>query len=163
MKLKTFSIFCFSCCILLIACNQRVESDDSDTMVAVVDPADAPQESVSSDPFPEPESPVPASKNKNVKVTPKPKPAAVTLARNKANTHAAKPKIKTKSTPETIYVETYGAQGKVWGHVTLNGDRGTGTIHDFDENTLSVTVTRHGNELFAVDQNSRQYVFKLKQ
>ena len=64
--------------------------------------------------------------------------------------------------PETIYVETEGAQGRVWGHVTMKGDRGSGTIHDWDENTLSVTVTRHGNELFAVDQNSRQYVFKLK-
>lgn len=67
------------------------------------------------------------------------------------------------SAPETIYVETEGAQGRVWGHVTLRGDRGTGTIHDWDENTLTVSVTRHGNELFAVDQNSRQYVFRLKQ
>ena len=63
---------------------------------------------------------------------------------------------------ETIYVETDGAQGRVWGHVTMRGDRGSGTIHDWDENTLTVTVTRHGDELFAVDQNSRQYVFKLK-
>ena len=63
--------------------------------------------------------------------------------------------------PETIYVETDGAQGRVWGHVTMRGDRGSGTIHDWDENTLTVTVTRHGNELFAVDQNSRQYVFRL--
>ncbi len=67
-----------------------------------------------------------------------------------------------KSPAETIYVETDGAQGRVWGHVTMRGDRGTGTIHDWDENTLTVTVTRNGNELFAVDQNSRQYVFKLK-
>ena len=65
--------------------------------------------------------------------------------------------------PETIYVETDGAQGRVWGHVTMYGDRGTGTIHDWDENTLAVNVTRHGDELFATDQNSRQYVFKLKQ
>ena len=67
-----------------------------------------------------------------------------------------------KQPAETLYVETDGAQGRVWGHVTLQGDRGTGTIHDWDENTLAVTVTRHGDELFAVDQNSRQYVFKLK-
>lgn len=66
------------------------------------------------------------------------------------------------SKSETIYVETEGAQGRVWGHVTMKGDRGTGTIHDWDENTWSVTVTRHGNELFAVDQNSRQYVFRIK-
>ena len=63
---------------------------------------------------------------------------------------------------ETIYVEAEGAGGRVWGHVTLKGDRGSGTIHDWDENTFSVTVTRHGNELFAVDQNSRQYVFKIR-
>ena len=44
----------------------------------------------------------------------------------------------------------------------MRGDRGSGTIHDWDENTLTVTVTRHGDELFAIDQNSRQYVFKLK-
>lgn len=81
----------------------------------------------------------------------------------------AKPSMKTtpaaprnNGKSETLYVETEGAQGRVWGHVTMKGDRGSGTIHDWDENTLSVTVTRHGNELFAVDQNSRQYVFKLK-
>lgn len=81
----------------------------------------------------------------------------------------AKPSVKTtpaaprnNGKSETLYVETEGAQGRVWGHVTMKGDRGSGTIHDWDENTLSVTVTRHGNELFAVDQNSRQYVFKLK-
>ena len=68
-----------------------------------------------------------------------------------------------KGKAETIYVETDGAQGRVWGHVTMRGDRGTGTIHDWDENTLTVTVIRHGNELYAVDQNSRQYVFRLKQ
>lgn len=73
---------------------------------------------------------------------------------------AATPKAVAKS--ETLYVETEGAQGRVWGHVTMKGDRGTGTIHDWDENTLAVSVTRHGNELFAVDQNSRLYVFKLK-
>ena len=77
-----------------------------------------------------------------------------------AGTQTAKPAA--KGPAETIYVETDGAQGRVWGHVTMRGDRGTGTIHDWDENTLTVSVTRHGNELFAVDQNSRQYVFKLK-
>lgn len=86
-------------------------------------------------------------------------PAAV--AKAPAPRKAAAPKASGKA--ETIYVETEGAQGRVWGHVTMRGDRGTGTIHDWDENTLAVSVTRHGNELFAVDQNSRQYVFKLKQ
>lgn len=86
-------------------------------------------------------------------------PAAVVKA--PAPRKAAAPKATGKA--ETIYVETEGAQGRVWGHVTMRGDRGTGTIHDWDENTLAVSVTRHGNELFAIDQNSRQYVFRLKQ
>lgn len=88
------------------------------------------------------------------------KPVATSPKAAKKNP-AASPKPAAKT--ETLYVETEGAQGRVWGHVTMHGDRGTGTIHDWDENTLAVTVTRHGNELFAVDQNSRQYVFKLKQ
>ena len=87
--------------------------------------------------------------------------APATVAKAPAPKKAAAPKATGKA--ETIYVETEGAQGRVWGHVTMRGDRGTGTIHDWDENTLAVSVTRHGNELFAVDQNSRQYVFRLKQ
>lgn len=98
----------------------------------------------------------PAGKTKN---TSKTSPTS-----NTRNTRNSSPTRNTKNpSPETIYVETDGAQGRVWGHVTLRGDRGTGTIHDWDENTLTVSVTRHGNELFAVDQNSRQYVFRLKQ
>ena len=97
-------------------------------------------------------------------VKPAVRPAAkapATVAKAPAPKKAAAPKATGKA--ETIYVETEGAQGRVWGHVTMRGDRGTGTIHDWDENTLAVSVTRHGNELFAVDQNSRQYVFRLKQ
>lgn len=86
--------------------------------------------------------------------------APATVAKAPAPRKAAASKATGKA--ETIYVETEGAQGRVWGHVTMRGDRGTGTIHDWDENTLAVSVTRHGNELFAVDQNSRQYVFRLK-
>lgn len=62
---------------------------------------------------------------------------------------------------ETLYISTYGANGKVWGHVTMNGNTGRGTIHDEGENSLSITVTRHGGELFGTDQNGRQYVFTL--
>lgn len=98
---------------------------------------------------------------KPTKTTPTTKTTKTSPTRNTRNTS---PTRNTKNpAPETIYVETEGAQGRVWGHVTLRGDRGTGTIHDWDENTLTVSVTRHGNELFAVDQNSRQYVFRLKQ
>ena len=94
------------------------------------------------------------------KAQPTAKPAAA--ARPATQKRAAAP-ARNDGKAETIYVETEGAQGRVWGHVTMQGDRGTGTIHDWDENTLAVSVTRHGNELFAVDQNSRLYVFKLKQ
>lgn len=76
---------------------------------------------------------------------------------------AKKKKPEPKPKTETIYVSTYDRGGQVWGHITMTGDRGKGTIHDADENHYSVTCTRHGNELFAVDQNSRQYVFKLKE
>lgn len=62
---------------------------------------------------------------------------------------------------ETLYISTYGANGKVWGHVTMNGASGRGTIHDEGENSYSITVTRHGNELYGTDQNGRQYVFRL--
>ncbi|MBO4307350.1 MAG: hypothetical protein J5848_03470 [Bacteroidales bacterium] len=62
---------------------------------------------------------------------------------------------------ETLYISTYGANGKVWGHVTMNGSTGRGTIHDEGENSYSITVTRHGNELYGTDQNGRQYVFRL--
>lgn len=62
---------------------------------------------------------------------------------------------------ETLYISTYGANGKVWGHVTMNGNKGRGTIHDDDENSYSITVTRHGGELFGIDQNGREYVFRL--
>lgn len=62
---------------------------------------------------------------------------------------------------KTIYVSGYGANGEVWGHVTMTGDKGRGTIHDSEENTLSVTCYRQGDELIAIDQNSRQYVFKI--
>lgn len=89
---------------------------------------------------------------------------ATTQAQKPAATQPAATSKATKKSgeAETIYVETDDSHGRVWGHVTMKGDRGTGTVHDEGENTWAVTVTRHGNELYAVDQNSRQYVFKLK-
>lgn len=76
---------------------------------------------------------------------------------------AAKAKTPSTSTggKETLYISTYGANGKVWGHVTMNGNKGRGTIHDDDENSYSITVTRHGGELHGVDQNGRGYVFRM--
>ena len=104
---------------------------------------------------PETQKPEAAEHTKSYFETKAKQPAAPAVKR----TVTPKPE---KVQPETIYVETDGAQGRVWGHVTMRGDRGTGTIHDWDENTLTVNVTRNGDELFAIDQNSRQYVFKLK-
>ena len=47
------------------------------------------------------------------------------------------------------------------GHITMKGDKGTGSVTDEHENALSVTCTRKGEELICYDQNSRQYIFRL--
>ncbi|MCR5821691.1 MAG: hypothetical protein K6F85_02065 [Bacteroidales bacterium] len=129
--------------MLLTASCHRNQQQSTDTPAApdtvAVEPALEPE------PEPEPEPVKTVAKPATA-----PKPAAATTAVQRGKS-------------ETIYVETDGAQGRVWGHVTMKGDRGTGTIHDWDENTMTVNVVRHGNELYAIDQNSRQYVFKLKQ
>ena len=140
---------------MLPGCKQQGAEADSvqqpaaDTVELTLSPMEAPALDPTVKPAVKPAAKAPAAKA----------PAAV--AKAPAPKKAAVPKASGKA--ETIYVETEGAQGRVWGHVTMRGDRGTGTIHDWDENTLAVSVTRHGNELFAVDQNSRQYVFRLKQ
>ena len=74
---------------------------------------------------------------------------------------AAKKSAPSYGGKETLYISTYGANGKVWGHVTMNGNTGRGTIHDEDENSYSINVTRYGGELHGTDQNGRLYVFKL--
>lgn len=127
---------------LLAACGQRQQEATPVPEVVVADTVAAePQEE-------KPVELVPVIRDIN-----HPKPSAT-----------AQPAVKAKKNEkaETIYVEAEGARGRVWGHVTMKGDRGTGTVHDEGENTWAVTVTRHGDELYAVDQNSRQYVFKLK-
>lgn len=92
----------------------------------------------------------------------KPAASATTTVKEPSTTGTTAKATSSSKTAETIYVEADDSHGRVWGHVTMKGDRGTGTIHDEGENTWAVTVTRHGNELYAVDQNSRQYVFKLR-
>ena len=145
---------------MLPGCKQQGAEADSvqqpaaDTVELTLSPMEAPALDPTVKPAVKPAAKAPAAKAPAAKA-----PAAV--AKAPAPKKAAVPKASGKA--ETIYVETEGAQGRVWGHVTMRGDRGTGTIHDWDENTLAVSVTRHGNELFAVDQNSRQYVFRLKQ
>ena len=128
----------------LAACKQNVQEP-------VAAPEEPVEETVAEEPVEaEPVALVPVIRDVKHN-TPKPATKPVTTAK------------KDKAAPETIYVETEGAQGRVWGHVTMYGDRGNGTIHDWDENTWAVSVTRHGDELYATDQNSRLYVFKLKQ
>lgn len=60
-----------------------------------------------------------------------------------------------------VYVQTHGANGQVYGHITMNGNKGEGQIYDGKDNAIKVTATRHGNELYATDINGRQYVFKF--
>ena len=156
MKMKYYLILPMAFCLSLMACNQQGENED--TVTAATTEMETPQDEA---------APLVRSEKMEVPPVAGEKTLSRPESRQQATPAAAKPKpatapAKPKSQSETFYVETYGAQGKVWGHVTMSGDRGTGTIHDYDENTLAVTVTRHGDELFAVDQNSRQYVFKLK-
>jgi len=62
---------------------------------------------------------------------------------------------------EVLYISGHGANGRVWGHITMNGNKGRGTVTDEHENALTVTCTRQGEELICYDQNSRQYIFRL--
>lgn len=89
---------------------------------------------------------------------PDPKATGLTANEQSKKKSTAAPSYGSK---ETLYISTYGANGKVWGHVTMNGKTGRGTIHDEDENSYSISVTRHGGELYGTDQNGRQYVFRL--
>ena len=90
------------------------------------------------------------------------------------NSHSTKEPTIDSSTTDTALVDDEnsessseipsdydGANGKVCGHVTMNGNKGRGTIHDDDENSYSITVTRHGGELHGIDQNGREYVFRM--
>lgn len=74
----------------------------------------------------------------------------------------ARPAVKkAPETEEVIYISGHGTNGRVWGHVTMKGDKGKGSVTDEQENALTITCTRHGEELICYDQNSRQYIFKL--
>ena len=137
---------------VMAACKQNPETTTDETTVdtmALVAESEAPETAEE-----QPSEPVKAQQSSYFE-------NKVNKAAKQQNTVATKAAERGKA--ETIYVETDDSRGRVWGHVTMKGDRGTGTVHDEGENTWAVTVTRHGNELYAVDQNSRQYVFKLKQ
>lgn len=62
---------------------------------------------------------------------------------------------------EVIYISGHGANGRVWGHVTMKGNKGRGSVTDEQENALTIVCTRQGEELICYDQNSRQYIFRL--
>ena len=62
---------------------------------------------------------------------------------------------------EVLYISGHGANGRVWGHITMKGNKGRGSVTDEHENALTVTCTRQGEELICYDQNSRQYIFRL--
>lgn len=147
---------------ILGSCKNNTQNADSDASQPKQIVIDGFTDTVELDIVPMDEAPQESyfdQKTKTATKSTKPATTTNTATGNTGNQPVAK---SGKNASETIYVETDGAQGRVWGHVTMKGDRGTGTIHDWDENTLAVSVTRHGDELFAVDQNSRQYVFKLK-
>ncbi len=76
----------------------------------------------------------------------------------------AKPVVRKTVEPakeEVMYISGHGANGRVWGHITMKGSKGYGSVTDEHENALSVTCTRQGEELICYDQNSRQYIFRL--
>ena len=98
---------------------------------------------VLSEPEPEPE-PEP-----EIVEEPAPKPVARTAVR------------KEPVQEEVLYISGHGANGRVWGHITMKGNKGTGSVTDEHENALAVTCTRQGEELICYDQNSRQYIFRL--
>lgn len=136
------SIFAF------ISCNTptpKQQSEDNDTSIMTTDEDDY----LTSDP-----TPIAEEENYQEPETATQEPSTPTTTKKQTSAVPSSGK-------ETLYISTYGANGKVWGHVTMNGNKGHGTIHDDDENSYSITVTRHGGELHGVDQNGRGYVFRM--
>lgn len=74
---------------------------------------------------------------------------------------APRPAVKKAPAEEVLYISGHGTNGRVWGHIKMKGNKGTGSVTDEHENALSVTCTRQGEELICYDQNSRQYIFRL--
>ena len=107
-------------------------------------PAEPVYDTISLEPEPEPEPEI-----EIVEPAPAPKPAP------RAAVH------KEPQKEEVLYISGHGANGRVWGHITMKGNKGRGTVTDEHENALTVTCTRQGEELICYDQNSRQYIFRL--
>ena len=105
-------------------------------------PAEPVYDTISLEPEPEPEPEI-----EIVEPAPAPKPAPRATVR------------KEPQKEEVLYISGHGANGRVWGHITMKGNKGRGTVTDEHENALTVTCTRQGEELICYDQNSRQYIF----
>ena len=121
--------------LLFLSCNNAQTAEEPIFDTAVL-----------SEPEPKPEpEPEPEIAEEPVK----PAPAARKVAR------------KEPAKEEVLYISGHGANGRVWGHITMKGDKGTGSVTDEHENALAVTCTRQGEELICYDQNSRQYIFRL--
>ncbi|MBP5326448.1 MAG: hypothetical protein J6Y98_00875 [Bacteroidales bacterium] len=151
MKAKTF-IYTLTMTLLCVSCN-NVTNDEREDGQSVFDTSTIADIDTMAFLQSEPQDSIePVATQSEPQTAAKPQPA--TSSKTKTTKNAGQRN-------GTIYISTYGANGKVWGHVTMNGDKGRGSIHDDNENTYSITVTRHGNELFGRDQNGREYVFKL--
>ena len=120
--------------LILVSCHQA--QNDNEPVLDTV--------SIEPEPLPEPE----------------PEPEIITEQPKPVTTN--RPAVK-KETPkeEVLYISGHGANGRVWGHITMHGNKGKGSVTDEHENALAVTCTRQGEELICYDQNSRQYIFKL--
>ena len=93
---------------------------------------------------------------------PEPEPEPEIIEAPAAPKPAPRPAVrKEPQKQEVLYISGHGANGRVWGHITMNGNKGNGTVTDEHENALTVTCTRRGEELICYDQNSRQYIFRL--
>ena len=127
--------------LLFTSCNscQSPQEPIHDTIIVYSAPEEAPGMDI-----PMPDEPV----------------AQQTVAKQAARQAATRKAAQAKQ-EEVLSIAGHGANGRVWGHIIMNGDKGRGTVTDEHENALAVTCTRRGEELICYDQNSRQYIFRL--
>ena len=96
-------------------------------------PAEPVYDTISLEPEPEPEPEI-----EIVEPAPAPKPAPRAAVR------------KEPQKEEVLYISGHGANGRVWGHITMKGNKGRGTVTDEHENALTVTCTRQGEESLCI-------------
>ena len=134
-KSRLFLILLAVTPLIFVSCHQAQNDNEPILDTVAIEPEPLPE------PEPEPEI-----------VTEKPVPVP-TVHRQAVKKEAPK--------DEVLYISGHGANGRVWGHITMHGNKGKGSVTDEHENALAVTCTRQGEELICYDQNSRQYIFKL--